>query len=89
MLVSKLLRYRISYETAFKLSVNDPIYYWKHQASKIKWETFPSTTLRVDDLHFHRWFPDGRLNISEQCIDRHLQDRASQVVYHYESPITQ
>ena len=49
----------------------------------MKWYTFPKTMLRIDDLYFHKWYPDGRINISEQCIDVHLKDRSDQVVFNY------
>ena len=44
--------------------------------------------LQVDDLHFHQWFPDGKINITEQCLDVHLKDRPNQIAYFIESPIT-
>ena len=37
--------------------------------------------LKVDDLHFYQWYPDGRMNISEQCLDVHLGERGDQVIY--------
>lgn len=83
MMLSRIFRNNFSYEVAHALSIKDPIYYWKQEAKKIHWHTFPKTTLRVDDLHFFKWFPDGRLNISQQCIDRHLQDRPDQVAFYY------
>lgn len=77
-----------SYESAVKSALMDPVAYWRQEAERVKWQTFPKTTLQVDDLHFYRWFPDGRINITEQCLDVHLQDRAKQVAYFVESPIT-
>lgn len=64
MILSKIAKQSISYGTAYPLSIKDPVYYWKHEAQHINWHTFPKTMLRVDDLHFYRWFPDGKLNIS-------------------------
>lgn len=81
MFLSRFGRYWTSYEAAFKKALIDPVSYWKDQAKSIAWHTFPKTTLRVDDLHFHRWFPDGQINITEQCLDFHLKERANQVAY--------
>ena len=81
MILSRLVKYSTSYEAAFKRALIDPVSYWKDQAKNIKWHSFPKTTLRVDDLHFHRWFPDGQINITEQCLDVHLQDRGNQIAY--------
>ena len=89
MLLQRFLRFATSYETAFSQATHDPIGYWRNQAKHVRWHTFPSTILSVHDLHFHRWFPNGKINITEQCLDVHLRDRASQIAYFYESPITQ
>lgn len=83
MILNKVLRHTFSYEVSHSVSIKDPIYYWKRAAERIQWHTFPKTVLRVDDLHFYRWFPDGKLNISVQCIDRHLKDRPAEVAFHY------
>lgn len=70
-----------SYEAAFKAALLDPVAYWRSEAERVRWHTFPKTTLSVDDLHFYKWFPDGKINITEQCLDVHLNDRANQVAY--------
>lgn len=88
MILSRIVRQGVSYESAFAQSIKDPLSYWRNEAKRIDWATSPRTTLQVTDLHFHKWFPDGRLNISQQCLDRHLQDRGDQVAFFYESPIT-
>lgn len=74
-------KFLASYESAFNRALLDPLAYWREEAHRVKWHTFPKTTLRNDDLHFHRWFPDGQINITEQCLDVHLQDRSQQVAY--------
>jgi hypothetical protein len=81
-------KYLINYEQAYNHALLDPIAYWKDQAQFVKWNQFPSTILQVDDLHFHKWFPDGKINITEQCLDVHLKDRSNQIAYFIESPIT-
>lgn len=88
MIQSRIAKFFVSYESAFKSALVDPIAYWKNEAERVQWHVFPKTTLRVDDLHFYKWFPDGKLNISEQCLDVHLSQRGQQVAYFVESPIT-
>ncbi len=35
-----------------------------------------------------KWFPDGQINITEQCLDENLIHRPNQIAYYIESPIT-
>ena len=70
-----------SYTAAFQRATSDPLGYWQEQAKLVKWHTFPKTMLKIDDLHFYQWFPDGKINISEQCLDVHLADRPDQVIF--------
>lgn len=81
MIARRLCNWFGTYEAAFKQALVDPLGYWKEEAQRVKWNVFPKTTLRVDDLHFYRWFPDGQINITEQCLDVHLKDRPDQVAY--------
>jgi propionyl-CoA synthetase len=62
--------------------------YWREEAKKIKWKTFPKTILQVNDLHFHRWFADGEMNITEQCLEANLETNGNLNAYLIESPIT-
>ena len=64
MFLQRCVRFATSYETAYGLSLRDPVSYWRNQAKFIHWHTFPTTTLTVHDLHFHRWFPNGKINIT-------------------------
>jgi propionyl-CoA synthetase len=88
MIQRRIAKFFVSYESAFRSAVVDPVAYWRGEAKRVQWHSFPKTTLRVDDLHFYKWFPDGSMNITEQCLDVHLQDRPHQVAYFVESPIT-
>ncbi|MES2158985.1 MAG: acetate--CoA ligase [Pseudomonadota bacterium] len=63
------------------LAQADPDAFWREQARRLDWIT-PFTT--VDESSFDeadfaiRWFADGQLNVSANCIDRHLATRADQ-----------
>src|SRR5665213_799393 len=50
----------------------DPIAYWRTQADRLMWTKSPTKTLEWD-LPFARWFSDGTLNASYNCVDRHVE----------------
>ena len=75
---------RITAQTAARmheLARTDPDAFWREQAQRLDWIT-PFT--KVDESSFDegdfaiRWFADGQLNVSANCIDRHLATRADQ-----------
>ena len=45
----------------------------------------PEPTVALDDAEapFFRWFSDGTLNLSYNCLDRHLEDRGDKVAHHW------
>ena len=66
---------------AWQRSVEDPDGYWREEARRLDWiEPFT----QVKDSSFHeadfriRWFADGVLNVSANCVDRHLETRGDQ-----------
>ena len=70
---------RAGYEAARIAARDTPDAYWSEQAKRLDWMTFPS---KIKDVSFNkedfriRWFEDGVLNVSANCIDRHLPHRA-------------
>jgi len=53
----------------------DPDGFWIEQARRLDWDRFPSAAgdWSFDEQDFHiRWYSDGRLNLSVNCLDRHL-----------------
>jgi acetyl-CoA synthetase len=69
-------RYRVMYQA----SISDPQTFWADHAKRIDWHRFPTkiknTSYVPGDVSI-KWFEDGQLNISENCIDRHLAKRAN------------
>ena len=65
----------------------DPAAYWLSEASRLSWSKFPTL---ADESSFHeadfgiRWFADGELNLSVNCLDRHLATRGDQVAIVFE-----
>jgi len=53
--------------------------FWREYAdSKIDWLEPYDTVLDESNAPFYKWFVDGKLNVSNQCIDRHLHSRSEQ-----------
>ncbi|WP_225910285.1 AMP-binding protein [Brevundimonas pondensis] len=69
---------RAGYDAARIAARETPDAYWGEQAKRLDWMTFPS---KIKDVSFNkedfriRWFEDGVLNVSANCIDRHLPHR--------------
>ncbi len=62
----------------------DYLAFWKKQAlERITWFTVPTTVLDESNPPFFKWFSDGELNLSYNCLDRHLEEHGDQVAYHW------
>ncbi|HEY8521426.1 MAG TPA: acetate--CoA ligase [Gammaproteobacteria bacterium] len=85
---------RERYEAMYRASVEDPDAFWREQAARLTWiEPFRQVrdvSFDAKDLHI-RWFADGKLNASANCLDRHLTARAEQtaIVWEGDDPAEQ
>ncbi len=63
----------------------DPQGFWLGQAKELlDWETEPSAALDNSDPPFYKWFADGRINASYNCLDRHVEaGNGDRVAYHW------
>jgi acetyl-CoA synthetase len=63
----------------------DPEAWWLGQARELlDWDTVPSKGLDDANPPFYKWFEDGRLNASANCLDRHVEaGRGERVAYHW------
>ncbi|HEX3463783.1 MAG TPA: acetate--CoA ligase [Candidatus Elarobacter sp.] len=63
-------------------TLRDPTEFWRKRVDDIAWETTPQTVFRgaIDDQH---WFPDGRLNATVSCLDRHVAMHGDAIAYDY------
>jgi acetyl-CoA synthetase len=63
----------------------DPVAWWQRQATELlTWETEPTEALDDSNPPFYKWFADGRLNASYNCLDRHvLAGDGERVAYHW------
>jgi acetyl-CoA synthetase len=75
-----------AYSSIYKKSVEDPEAFWADVASDFQWKKKWDKVLEWD---FHKaetkWFLGGKMNITENCIDRHLPKRAKQTAIIWES----
>jgi acetyl-CoA synthetase len=59
--------------------------FWSQQAKKeIDWYQDFETVIDDSNAPFYRWFPDGKLNVSYNCLDRHLADRGDKTAIIFE-----
>src|SRR6476659_8949391 len=63
----------------------DPQAGWLRQAKELlDWSKQPSEALDESDPPFYRWFADGELNVSANCLDRHVAaGLGDRVAYHW------
>jgi len=65
-------------------AVGDPLAYWAGEAARLDWFTEPTEILDDSDPPFYRWFADGELNASYNCLDRHVDDGlGDRVAFHW------
>ena len=65
------------YEKLWRQSLDDPDGFWLEQAKSLAWFKFPTKSLEYTwdtekRVIEHTWFKDGQLNVSVNCLDRHL-----------------
>jgi acetyl-CoA synthetase len=75
------------YQAMYAHSIKDPNAFWIEQAKRIHWMK-PFTKVKntsFDPSHVSiKWFEDGATNVSYNCVDRHLENRADQVAIIWE-----
>ncbi|WP_217474597.1 acetate--CoA ligase [Stutzerimonas stutzeri] len=76
-----------AYKAMYQQSVVNPDGFWREQAERIDWIKPFSRVKQTsfDDHHVDiRWFADGTLNVSANCLDRHLETRGDEVAIIWE-----
>ena len=73
------------YIDAYRLSVEQPETFWEQQALSFSWM---KKWDKVLDWNFHtaetKWYIGGKLNITVNCLDRHLKDQGDQIAMIWE-----
>ena len=76
------------YKEMYKMSVENPEAFWREQASKlVLWQKEFTKVKNVSYSYPEvsiKWFEDGLLNVSENCIDRHLENKSEVVAILWE-----
>ena len=76
-----------AYKAMYQQSVVNPDGFWREQAERIDWIKPFSRVKQTsfDDHHVDiKWFADGTLNVSANCLDRHLETRGDEVAIIWE-----
>jgi len=75
------------YSAMYQASISDPDTFWSEQAKRIDWmrpfTKVKNTSFAYPDVSI-KWFEDGTLNVSINCVDRHLKTRGDQVAIIWE-----
>jgi len=72
------------YDALHKRSIEDPESWWGKQAESLSWQKKWDTVLDWSDAPFAKWFDGGKINASENCLDRHvLEGKGDQVAIHF------
>ena len=73
------------YQSEYKKSVDNPEVFWNDIAEEFTWKQKWDKTLDWDFIKPDiKWFVNGKFNITENCIDRHLATRANDIAYYFE-----
>ncbi len=79
------LRSKEEYDAAYNKSVNDPEGFWAAQADTFEWRKKWNTVLEWDlDKPDVKWFAGGKMNITENVLDRHLKKRGNKLAVIWE-----
>ena len=75
-----------TYLKMYQESVEDPEGFWDKQADRLDWFKKWDRTLDWDyNKAYIRWYEGGKLNVSHNCLDRHLEGRGNQKALIWES----
>ncbi|ACA12373.1 acetate--CoA ligase [Xylella fastidiosa] len=78
---------RAHYKTLYHESIEQPEAFWSKVAQRLEWFKVPTkiknVSYQLEDVHI-RWFEDGELNASVNCLDRHLTLRGDKTALLFE-----
>ena len=78
---------KLKYEEMYKESISNPIKFWGEHGKRIDWiknyEKVRDFSYDQKNLYI-RWFEDGTLNASYNCIDRHLKNNGNKTAIIWE-----
>ncbi|ANQ48825.1 acetate--CoA ligase [Flammeovirga sp. MY04] len=72
------------YAVAYRRSVSEPERFWSEVAEQFVWRKKWDKTVEYDfDDYNVQWYLNGKLNITENCLDRHLLSRGDKTAIHW------
>lgn len=74
------------YRQAFNQAATDPAAFWLTAAREVQWDKAPTQAIDDSKAPLYNWFPDGKLNLSANALDRHVAaGRGDQAALIYDS----
>src|SRR5215213_5349336 len=72
-------------ESIYEEAAKDPEAFWMKQAEElVDWAEKPTQALDESEEPFYKWFADGKLNLSYNCLDRHVEaGNGDRVAFHW------
>ncbi|MCP1536401.1 propionyl-CoA synthetase [Methylorubrum extorquens] len=78
-----------AYAAVHAASLADRNGFWLKAAAAIDWDVAPTRAFDAEQGVYGRWFPDARLNVCRNAVDRHAEGgRADQAAIIHDSPVT-
>lgn len=78
-----------NYRDSYKLSLDNPREFWKQEAKKLRWQKEFTKVLDDSKKPFYSWFSDGKINICDNALDRHIDEgRGDNTAIIYDSAAT-
>jgi acetyl-CoA synthetase len=72
-------------EELYRAAEADRLEFWAEQARRLSWSTPFTEVLDWSEAPFAKWFADGKLNVSYNCVDRHVEaGNGERVAIHWE-----
>ena len=69
----------------YRKAEQDRLTFWAEQANRLSWATPFSQVLDWSAAPFAKWFTDGKLNVTYNCVDRHVEaGNGDRVAIHWE-----
>jgi acetyl-CoA synthetase len=78
---------KATYDRLYAESIADPEAFWRRVGKRLDWirpySRIKDVSFDANDLHI-RWYHDGELNVSANCLDRHLAERGDKTAIIWE-----
>lgn len=81
----ELIKDVIQFEEVYARSCQQPELFWEEIAESFRWKKRWDKVLSWNFTEpAVQWFINGKMNITENCLDRHLDTKGDQIAYYWE-----